>query len=54
MRGLIHTDQFHSVAMVYRLYTPGRLTIRLGAPVLRFFPIPRRLQSAGMRLLETS
>lgn len=54
MRGIIHTDQFHSVAMVHRLFTPGRLTIRFGASLLRFFPIPRRLQSAGMRLLETS
>jgi len=54
MRGIIHSDQFHSVAMVYRLFTPGRVTIRLGTPLLRFFPIPRRLQSAGMRLLETS
>jgi hypothetical protein len=54
MRGIIHTDQFHSVAMVYHLFTPGRLTIRPGAPLLRFFPIPRRLQSAGMRLLETA
>jgi hypothetical protein len=40
--------------MVHRLFTPGRLTIRFGASLLRFFPIPRRLQSAGMRLLETS
>lgn len=54
MRGLIHTDQFHSAAMVYHLFTPGRLTFRPGAPLLQFFPIPRRLQAAKMRLLETS
>lgn len=54
MRGIVHTDQLHSVAMVYRLFAPGRFTIRLGVPLLRFFPIPRRLQSAGMRLIETS
>ena len=52
MRGIIRTDQFHSVAMVYRLYTPGRITVRAGAAVLKFFPIPRRLQSAPVRLLD--
>ncbi|HET6150324.1 MAG TPA: hypothetical protein VFH68_22485 [Polyangia bacterium] len=52
MRGIIRTDQFHSVAMVYRLYTPGRITVRAGAAVLKFFPIPHRLQSAPVRLVD--
>jgi hypothetical protein len=52
MRGIIRTDQFHPLSMVYRLYKPGRITVRPGAPILRFFPIPRRLQAAPMRLLD--
>ena len=52
MRGLIRTDQFHTIAMVYRLYVPGRIVLRAGAPILRFFPIPRRLQAATMREID--
>ena len=52
MRGLIRTDWFHTVSMVYRLYRPGRIVVRQGGPLLRFFPLPRRLQSATMRLLD--
>lgn len=52
MRGIIRTDQFHTVSMVFRLYTPGRIVVRSTAPLLRFFPIPRRIQSAPMRLLD--
>jgi hypothetical protein len=52
MRGIIRTDQFHTVSMVFRLYTPGRIAIRRGASLLRFFPIPRRIQSAPIRLVE--
>jgi hypothetical protein len=51
MRGILRTDQFHSLAMVYRIYAPGRITLPRGAPLLRFFPIPRRLQAARMRVL---
>jgi hypothetical protein len=52
MRGIIRTDQFHTVSMVFRLYAPGRIAVRAGAPLLRFFPIPRRIQSAPIRLSE--
>lgn len=52
MRGIIRTDQFHTVSMVYRMYEPGPIAVRTGAPVLRFFPMPRRLQSASMRMLD--
>jgi hypothetical protein len=52
MRGVIRTDQFHTLAMVYRLYIPGRIVVRPGATILRFFPIPRRLQAASMRTLD--
>jgi hypothetical protein len=52
MRGIIRTDQFHTVSMVYRLYAPGPIAISPGAPLLNFFPIPRRLQSAPLRLLD--
>jgi hypothetical protein len=52
MRGILRTDRFHSVGMVYRMYGPGRVRLRLGAPLLRFYPIPRRLQDAHMTKLE--
>ena len=48
MRGIIRTDQFHTVSMVFRMYEPGPVVVRKRSPVLRFFPIPRRLQSASM------
>ncbi len=51
LRGLIRTDQFHPLSMVYRMYRPGPVAVRKGAPLLRFFPVPRRLQSAGMRMV---
>jgi hypothetical protein len=51
MRGIIRTDQFHPISMVYRMFTPGPFVVRKGAALLRFFPIPRWLQSASMRLL---
>jgi hypothetical protein len=51
MRGILRTDQFHSLAMVYRMYAPGRIAVRAGAPLIRFFPIPRRLQGAALRLV---
>jgi hypothetical protein len=53
MRGIIRTDWFHTVSMVYRLYTPGRVVVRPGAPLLRFYPLPRRLQAVPMRLLDS-
>jgi hypothetical protein len=52
MRGIIRTDQFHTVAMVYRMYAPGPIVVRRGAPLMRFFPIPRTLQAAPMRTLD--
>jgi hypothetical protein len=52
MRGVIRTDQFHPISMVYRLYAPGPFVVPRRAPLIRFFPIPRRLQNAGMRVLE--
>jgi hypothetical protein len=48
MRGIIRTDQFHTVSMVYRMYEPGPVVVRKRASILRFFPVPRRLQSAPM------
>jgi hypothetical protein len=53
MRGIIQTDRFHPVSMVYRIFAPGPVVVPRGAPLMRFFPIPRRLQNATMRLLET-
>jgi hypothetical protein len=52
MRGILRTDRFHSVGMVYRMYGPGRVRLRPGAPLLRFYPIPRSLQDAHMTKLE--
>jgi hypothetical protein len=50
MRGIIRTDQFHTIAMVYRMYAPGPIVVRRGAPLMRFYPIPRALQAAPMRV----
>jgi hypothetical protein len=52
MRGIIRTDQFHTVAMVYRMYAPGPIVVRRGAPLMRFFPIARALQDAPMRVVD--
>lgn len=49
MRGIIRTDRFHAVSMVYRMYGPGAVRVPRRAPLLRFFPIPRRLQDASVR-----
>jgi hypothetical protein len=52
MRGIIRTEWFHTVSMVYRLYSPGRVAVRAGAPLMRFFPMPRRLHAASVRVLD--
>jgi hypothetical protein len=52
MRGVIRTDRFHAVSMVYRVYAPGRVLVPRGAPLLAFLPIPRRLQHAGVRTVN--
>jgi hypothetical protein len=52
MRGIIRTDHFSTVSMVYRMYNAGRIAVPKGIPIMRFFPIPRRLQDAVMRLVD--
>jgi hypothetical protein len=52
LRGIIRTDRFSPISMVYRMYAPGPIVLPKGAPLMRFFPIPRRLQDASMRLVD--
>ena len=52
MRGIIRSDQFHLVGTLYRMYGPGRMSFRKGGPLLRFFPIPRRIQYAPMPIVD--
>jgi hypothetical protein len=48
MRGVIATDWFHPLAMVYRIYAPGKTTIPTRAPLLRAIPIQRAVLKLGM------
>ena len=52
MRGVIHTDSFHPISMVYRMYAPGPILLRKNLPLMRFFPISRVLQDATMRTMS--
>ena len=49
MRGVIATDWFSSLAMVYRIYGPSSVRIPYGAPMLRALPVPRAILSSGMQ-----
>ena len=51
MRGVIRTDIFHPLAMVYHLDGPRAFRIHPGAPLLRFHPLPRSLQDARLKTL---
>ena len=48
MRGVLRTDAFHGLSMVYRLYAPGPVQVDRGTVIMRATPIPRRLQAAGL------
>ena len=49
MRGVIATDWFAALAMVYRIYGPGSAFIPYRAPLLRALPVPRAALSLGMK-----
>jgi hypothetical protein len=51
MRGIIRTDVFHPLAMVYRLSVPQTFTIPMRASMLRFHPLPRSLQDARLETI---
>ena len=51
MRGVIRSDIFHPLGMVYQLDAPRTFSIRPGAPLLRFHPLPRSLQDARLETL---
>ncbi len=43
MRGVIATDIFQGLGMVYRLYGPCRISLQVGAPLMRIMPVPRNV-----------
>jgi hypothetical protein len=43
MRGLIDTDWYPALGMVYRLYGPGSVHLHYRAPLLRAIPVPRAI-----------
>ena len=53
MRGVIHTDSFHALAVGYRFYAPQSLDLRRGTPLIDFLPVPRDFLTASMLHLET-
>jgi hypothetical protein len=52
MRGIIRTDIFHPVSMVYRMYAPGDVVLPPRAPLMRIYPAPRDLQDATVRMID--
>ena len=52
MRGVTRSDIFYPLAMVYHLEGPRTFSIRRGASLLRFHPIPRSLQDARLETLR--
>jgi hypothetical protein len=49
MRGVIATDWFHSLAMVYRMYGPAKVRLPFRAPMLRAVPVTRAALDLGMK-----
>jgi hypothetical protein len=49
MRGVIATDWFFGLAMVYRIFGPSSARIPFRAPMLRTLPVPRGTLALGMR-----
>jgi hypothetical protein len=49
MRGVIATDWFHSLAMVYRMFGPAEVRLRFGAPMLRAIPVTRAALDLGIK-----
>jgi hypothetical protein len=51
MRGVVASDSFHAAPAVFLLRRLGEpVHVARGAPLLRVFPIPRRLLSSGFRV----
>jgi len=49
MRGVIATDWFHSLAMLYRMYGPAEVRLPFRAPMLRAVPTTRAALDLGMK-----
>ncbi len=49
MRGVIATDWFHSLAMVFRLFGPGSVTLPTRAPLMRAIPVQRAVLELGFK-----
>jgi hypothetical protein len=49
MRGVIATDWFHALAMVFRLYGPSSVKIPVRAPLLRAIPVQRAVLELGFK-----
>ena len=53
LRGVVATDSFHALPAVFRLSHPGRcVSVKAGAALARFIPIPRALLEAGFDRVE--
>ena len=49
MRGVIATDWFHALAMVFRLFGPSTVKIPTRAPLLRALPVQRAVLELGFK-----